>query len=69
MRKTMHTEDITIYSADEMYSVRVEDLDKQLEKLLWLFAIVMLVVGVLSIIPDKVEENPQYQYRTEVTNN
>jgi len=35
MRKTMQTEEITIYSADQMYTPRMSALDKQIKFLIY----------------------------------
>jgi type IV secretory pathway component VirB8 len=48
MRKVKINKEDTMYSTDEFYSPRVADLDKQLIKLLWLLAIVMIVVSILN---------------------
>jgi len=44
MRKTMQTEEITIYSADQMYSPKMSALDKQLKFLLGLGVFIGAVI-------------------------
>jgi hypothetical protein len=44
MRKTMQTEEITIYSADQMYSPRLNPLDKQIKFLIYFGAFIGAVI-------------------------
>ena len=46
--KKVKIEDQTIYTAEDLYTPRKADLDKNLINLLWVFVIVMVLITLLN---------------------